>query len=347
MLQTVNERLAEILAAHFHPQWGSAYWIERQKNLGFDPRHEITEPSQLARMGAMPLEALALRPIEHFVPRRFHEKLNTCISSETGGTTGKPKRTVFLPDEFDEAFVAPFVAAAKLVSFPQSAHWLFIGPSGPHVIGKAARACAQAMGSMDPFTVDFDPRWVHKLPQGSFARQRYIEHVLAQSLDILQTQDIRVLFATPPVLQALGEKLAASLRDRVAGIHLGGMTADREFRVRLANEWFPNAVSLSGYGNSLAGVCPELAPQPEEPPAYFSHGSRLLLGIQKAEENPRGRVVFHRLDLSCFLPNVVERDEAFAASKPDIPGAEAFQVSGIADPRPVASGSAVRGAGLY
>ena len=41
----------------------------------------------------------------------------------------------------------PFVAAAARVHFPRELNWLFIGPSGPHIIGKAARACASAMGS--------------------------------------------------------------------------------------------------------------------------------------------------------------------------------------------------------
>ena len=56
---------------------------------------------------------------------------------------------------------------------------------------------------MDPFSVDFDPRWAKKLADGSLARRRYLDHVTAQALDVLEREEVGVLFTTPPALAAL------------------------------------------------------------------------------------------------------------------------------------------------
>ncbi|MCP6726024.1 hypothetical protein NL526_28610, partial [Klebsiella pneumoniae] len=83
-------------------------------------------------------------------------------------------------DELLEAFVDPFVSAARALGFPTSEQWLFIGPSGPHIIGKVVKHLAGRFESAEPFSVDFDPRWAKKLPRGSFAAHRYLAHVVEQ-----------------------------------------------------------------------------------------------------------------------------------------------------------------------
>ncbi|HNR31205.1 MAG TPA: hypothetical protein PKI11_09970 [Candidatus Hydrogenedentes bacterium] len=328
----MRAHLSRIMDVHFDPRWGAPYWLERAPQLGFDPRRHVACLDDLDRFGPFPTDVLATRPIEDFIPRRFHDRLPEFITTETGGATGPPKRTAFRRDEFEAAFVAPFLEAAARARFPRNVHWLYIGPSGPHVIGKAARACAVAMGSVDPFMVDFDPRWARRLPDDSLARERYLEHVLAQAGAVLRSQRIAVIFATPPVLRALGERLPPELREAVTGIHLGGMATDPEFQRRLGEEWFPNAVALSGYGNSLAGMCPQLKCGSDAPPEYYPYGNRLVLRVDVPEGATRGRVRFHRLDESAFLPNVVERDEAEpAVADAQTPG---FQREGVRDPRP-------------
>ena len=326
--------LQHIIAMHFDPKWGAPYWCEVARSLNFDPRIEIKTPSDLPRLGPMKMDALVKRSVEDFVPRRFHGQWERFVVSETAGTTGPPKRTVFREDEFNAAFVAPFIEAAKLVRFPKARHWLFIGPSGPHVIGKAARACAKAWESLDPFMVDFDPRWSRKLPIDSLARDRYIAHILTQAEDVLRREHIGVLFATPPILEALGARLDEGIRRAVEGIHLGGVAAPKAFWERLTTDWFPNAVAMAGYGNSLAGMCPQVEWTPGVLPAYFPHGTRLLLDIVAPNDIGRGQVVFHRLDESVFLPNVLERDEAAIAQVPITIDAPGFQSTGILDPRP-------------
>jgi hypothetical protein len=215
------------------------------------------------------------------------------------------------------------------------------------VIGKAARYCAAALGSIDPFSVDFDPRWVRKLPQGSLGRTRYLDHVLEQALRVVTVQDIGVLFSTPPVLEALGQRMATEQRERIVGIHLGGMAPEPGFWERLSQS-FPNAMTLSGYGNSLAGVCPEVAPRVGEEPVYVAHGPRLLLDVKVRPDTSRGPVCFHRLDYACFLPHVVEGDEAERSGPVSTAAVSAgFHPRGIRDPRPAACHVETRREGLY
>ncbi|NNL67030.1 MAG: hypothetical protein HKP30_12355 [Myxococcales bacterium] len=344
-MNDLDAEVARVVAEHFDPRWGTPWWLEQAGALGFDPRREIRGLADLARLPAVPAQALATRPVEDFVPRRHHAQRTQWILSETGGTTGPPARTVFLPDDFEAAFVTPFVEAARIMGFPRERSWLYLGPSGPHVIGKAARACARALGAMEPFAVDLDPRWVRKLPEGSLARRRYTEHVIAQAIAILESQEIGVLFATPPLVAALGERLEGGLRERIVGLHLGGMAAGPTFWQQVGEQWFPKAVALSGYGNSLAGVCPQLAPAGPEGPAYFAHGRRLVLDVVETDENGRGRVRFHRFDRSALLPNVLERDEAAVAHNP-LDARDGFHATGLGDPRPPRAATALAG-GLY
>lgn len=330
-----SDWLREVLSVHFDPNWGTPFWLERLGALDVNPTAPDICIEDLPRFGPMPMAALARRPVEDFVPRRFHPVLHRFVNAETGGTTGPPKRTVFRDDEFHAAFVTPFVAAASAMGFPHRCHWLYIGPSGPHIVGKGARACASALQAMDPFSVDFDPRWFRKLPPDSVSRERYLAHVLRQALDILETQAIGVLFSTPPVLEALAEQLNPDTRGRIRGVHTGGIAAAPRFWTRVS-AWFPNAAVLGGYGNTLAGVCPQVAWEPGALPVYFAHGKRLHFRLIDIGANGRGTVVFSRLDESMFLPNVIERDEASFAPLPALPGLEGFSQFGLSDPRPAA-----------
>lgn len=346
-MTALNERMQAVLAEHFDPTWGSPFWLERLSELGFDPVRDIRTVDELWRFGPTSLERMATHPIEHFIPQRYHKHLRNFVLAESGGTSGPPKRTAYLQQEFEEAFVLPFVAAAQRVRFPRNVHWLFIGPSGPHIIGKAARACAAALGSMEPFTVDFDPRWVRKLPAGTMAHNRYLEHVAQQAEAVLLTQSIGVLFSTPPVLTALGQRLPRAVRMHIQGVHLGGLPSSPEFLHSLESEWFPNAVVLGGYGNSLAGVCPQVASSPNGLPDYAPHGDRLIVDVASDDDGPRGQVVFHRLDRSCFLPNVYERDWAERIELDATTIASGFGRAGLRDPRAIAVGQVENQAALY
>jgi hypothetical protein len=319
----------EIIAIHFDPHTGSAFWLEQEKKLGLAARKEITCCEAFHLFGPMDTEALRTRQLLDFIPKRFHGELPSMILAETGGTTGTPIRRVYRPAEFAAAFVDSWERAANLRDFPRGGNWLFVGPSGPHVIGQSARAMARSLASLEPFSVDCDVRWVKRQAPGSLGFTLYLDHVLDQAMNVLSTQSIEVLFITPPLLLALADRMNDAQRERIRGIHLGGMALTAADSEAIRHRLFPQAVVLPGYGNSLLGVLFEhVPPLPGESPTYVADDPALwlqLIALQK--DNPiaadlgvtlkpgqRGRVVAHRLDPSFLLLNMVERDTACYAT---------------------------------
>jgi hypothetical protein len=339
-------RLERVLERHFDPRWGSAYWLERERELGIDARREIRSVDDLPLLGCMDGEAMVRRSVWDFVPRSLQADRSRFVAAETAGTLGAPKRTVFHDDDFRAAFVAPFVAAVERAGlFPRGARWIWIGPGGPHVIGKAAREVCRALGSPDPFSVDFDPRWYKAQRQGSLGRELYLRHVIDQALAIFRAEPIDVIFSTPTVVAALGARLPEELRERVAAIHLGGLPAAAA--AEAIEACFPRAGVLSGYGNSLLGVCPQVEEEDLRRPSYYPHGERLRFdlvppdfdaGTWRGEVVPcgaRGRVMATRLDPSGLIAGLLERDTAVRL--PPRPELERFGFvqEGLGDPRPL------------
>jgi hypothetical protein len=311
--------LRELLALHFHPELGSAYWLQRQERLGWKACDRMRTLDDLWLLGATPLEDLRRFPLRAFVPRAFHKQWPRFVIGETAGTSGAPCATAYRDDEFQAAFITPFVRVARATGFPRGEPWLWVGPSGPHIIGKVVRELARQTGSMDPFSVDFDPRWAKRLAEGSLARQRYLDYVTSQALDVLSREEVGVLFITPPALAALAKRLGDRQREAIHGIHYGGMSLRPE-AVNQFRAAFPRAVHLAGYGNTLFGVAMEVADTQRQAMDYFPLDDRVRFHLAKWSTEdwpPRppaagqpGRVVFHRLDESCLLVGVVERDQA-------------------------------------
>ena len=345
-----DEHLNRVLERHFNSRGGTPYWMDKARELGLQPLRDIRCREDLLLFGPMDGAALAQRPIEDFVPRSLwlRSSEERWVFGETGGTLGSPKTTIYRINEFKEAFVEPFVRAARAKRFPRDILWLYIGPSGPHIIGKAARACAWALGSPDPLTVDFDPRWVKKFDPESMSYRRYSDHIVEHSLRILHQQNVGVLFSTPVVLLRLAEHMRPVARSAIRGIHLGGMSLSASAHRTLAHE-FPNAVFLSGYGNTLCGMCPEIDADPGDPLSYYPWGERLsfrlivqdpasteeerlLTPAPKAEP---GQVVFSRLDESFLILNMIERDEAVRAVPGRIQREHGFTKEGLTSPQPV------------
>src|SRR5205085_4064732 len=140
----------------------------------------------------------------------------------------------------------------------------------------------------------------------SLARQRYLDHITDQASDILEREEIAVLFTTPPALVALGQRLTDRQREVIRGIHCGGLSLTAE-AVNDFRAMFPNAVFLAGYGNTLFGVLMEVADGHRTALDYFPLTDRVRFAVVPDGPGERGRVVFHRLDESCLLVNVRER----------------------------------------
>jgi thienamycin biosynthesis protein ThnN len=352
-------RLREVLALHCHPEHGSAYWLARQERLGFAITDRVRAPEDLWRLGPSALDDLRRFPLRDFIPRAFHGRLDRFIIGETAGTSGEPRATAYRDDEFQAAFVTPFLEAALAAGFPSGLPWLWVGPAGPHLIGKAVRELARQTGSMDPFSIDFDPRWAKRLTEGSLALRRYLDHVTAQAVDVLEREAIGVLFTTPPALTALAERMSDKQRESIRGVHYGGLSisADQLNRFR---ELYPSAVHLSGYGNTLFGVVMEVVDRRRQALDYFPRGDRVCFEVVSppdggepnwpltpCERGQTGRVLFHRLDESCLLPGVLDRDEAERIPPSPEALALGWNADGLRDPRPPARAAGGLRMGLY
>lgn len=323
-----------------------------------DVRKDIRTTADLVKLGPMDEQAMATRPVEDFVPRSLLHRRREFLIGETAGTLGQPKYAAHRLDEFHAAFVEPFVVAARRVGFPRELNWLFIGPSGPHIIGKAARACAQALASPDPFTIDLDPRWAKKLLPGTFVWRRYLDHVQDQALAIINAQRIGILFSTPIVLESLGPRISDAQRQTIRGIHLGGLSVTAAQRQSFRRH-FPHAVLLSGYGNTLFGMMPELAWSDETGFSYYPLGCRLLPRVIPADSadperlghdvsyGQRGQVVLSRLDETQLIVNLIERDTAVRLRPPPAAASEGFVLDGLGDPQPIVNQLVKPAVGLY
>ena len=354
----VEARIKKVLALHFDPVRGAPYWVARAESLGFDPRERVRTVEDLSLLGVMDPSELAGRPLTDLLPSSIAERAGELVVAQTGGTLGRPAWAAYLQAEFEEAFVSPFAAAAEHVGFPKGGRWLYAGPSGPHIIGRAADALARRFAAPSPFMVDFDARWVRKLPAGSFGAERYLAHIVEQALAVIDDHPITVIFSTPVVLARLAGEMTRSQRERIAGVHYGGVALDAALLERFQSEHFPRAIHLSGYGNTLFGCCLELSAAPGRALRYFPHGHRLLLGVADGDaggEAPKisygeigtaGRVVFTRLDTTMLLVNVRERDQGRLVAPPAC-APKAFTAAGLESPRPINETKAPVGPVLY
>jgi hypothetical protein len=341
-----NERMRDLLALHFHPEYGSRYWLRRQEQLGWDVADRVRCTDDLWLLGPTPVEDLRRFPVRDFIPRVFHRQWPRFVVGETAGTSGSPCATAYRDDEFQAAFVTPFLRVAEATGFPRGRPWLWVGPSGPHIIGKVVRELARQTGSMDPFSVDFDPRWAKRLAEGSLAQRRYLEHVTAQAVEVLRREEVGVLFITPPALAALTEHLSDRQREAIQGVHYGGMSLTTEV-VNGFRGAYANAVHLAGYGNTLFGVLMEVTDCHRQSIDYFPLEDRVLFHIvdwskDAGQEWPParlppgqpGRVLFHRLDESCLLAGVVERDQAECVAANLVARSLGCTQDGLRNPQP-------------
>ncbi|MEE9201188.1 MAG: hypothetical protein V3V45_07080 [Candidatus Brocadiales bacterium] len=322
---SADDWLAHVISIHFDPQNGTPYWLEKERELSLDARRDIRTVEDLKRFGPMIEEDLRRHPVEHFIPRYILKDKTRLVLGETAGTTGRPKVTAYLFNEFYTVFVDWFRVVAELRNFPKGCNWLWVGPSGPHIIGKAVGLVARSMDSMEPFAIDFDPRWTKRLKKGSMGHKRYLDHNIEQATNILDIQEIGVIFATPPTLLELAARMTEEARLKIRGIHYGGVSIEKSLLKRFKEELFPNAVHISGYGNTLFGLALEIEGSEEFNLDYYPPGPRMILQVVSAEDGlspsmerlsqvvdygREGQVVFHRLDESFFIPNMFERDKA-------------------------------------
>ncbi|ATE56067.1 AMP-binding protein [Actinosynnema pretiosum] len=333
-----DELVRAAMRWHFSPETGTPFWLDRRDRLGFDPLTEVRTRDDL-RLFPQTVEDLRHVPVDDLIPRGYGGKAEIVGVFESGGTTGSPKRVLYLAD-WMEREMAGAMRAMDERGYPHGVNWLSMGPSGPHDYAELTAQHARRRGGVR-FAVDFDPRWVRLCTrQGRVDEvERYLDHVLGQVADVLATQRVGAVQAPPPLLARLArdEKLAQAVRDQVQVITWCGTSMDRDTRDLLRQEVFPGTAVYGLYGSTIAlGAAFERTETDEGDSVFDPPSPHVTFEVVDPETGKpvavgdTGRVVMHHLSKSALVPNNLERDVARRVAEPE------GQVShSVADVRPV------------
>lgn len=321
----LDAHVREIVAWHFDPATGSPFWLEKAAELGFDPRKEVGGYADLKLFGHFQDEWLRGGPIRRWVPKGLEGRPISVF--ETGGSTGVPKSRVNIED-----YQLDYERYSETLSdqaFPRGADWLMLGPTGPRRLRLAIEHLAQHRGGA-AFHVDLDPRWVNKLIKHGRMREleEYKAHVIEQGLTVLKANEIRCLFTTPKLLEALCEKVSL-VKYGIRGIFCGGTEMNAQFHRFAREELVPGIDFIPTYGNTLMGlaVSKPFDPRAANPYAitYYPPAPRAVFEIvdpgnpeRTVEYGETGRVMLTTLTRDFFMPRFLERDEGERAEPIDL-----------------------------
>ncbi len=310
----------EIVDWHFDPASGCPFWLQRASTLGWDPRREIKTFADLRRFGAFEDEWLRGGPVQRWVPRALEGK--PVFVFETGGTTGIPKTRINC-DDFRVDYEL-FSLTLPDQHFPKGSNWLMLGPSGPRRLRLAVEHLAQYRGGIC-FCVDLDPRWVIKLIKKGWGEhlQAYKDHVIDQAVTILSANhDIRCLFTTPKLLEALAlrlESMGTTIRKAgISGIFSGGTEFTPQWNRFAHEELLDGAYMTPTYGNTLMGLAASAPTGPHNnyKIAYHAPQPRAVIEVVDFDDPDRiveygqtGRIRLTTLTKEFFMPGFLERDE--------------------------------------
>ncbi|HEX8145445.1 MAG TPA: hypothetical protein VF553_22945 [Pyrinomonadaceae bacterium] len=333
--EALDAEVREVVRWHFDPQTGAPFWLDFAKNLDWNPRGEIQGFDDLARFGFFQDEWLRGGPVRRWVPRGYAER--PVYVFETGGSTGVPKSRISIEDfRIDyEAFSATLPAEA----FPPGSDWLMLGPTGPRRLRLAVEHLAQYRGGIC-FMIDLDPRWVVKLLRMGQAKmaEQYKQHVVEQGLTLLRAHDnIRCLFTTPKLLEALCEKVSLK-KVGISGVFCGGTEMTPQFHRFAVEELLEGAYFAPTYGNTLMGLAVHKPRQPADgyDIIYYPPSPRAMIEVVDPDDPERiveygetGRVRLTTLTREFFMPRFLERDEAERE-----PPCELYPWDGVRNVRP-------------
>ena len=195
---------------------------------------------------------------------------------------------------------------------------------GPRRLRLAVEHLAHYRGGIC-FSVDLDPRWVIKLIRKGWTEhlKAYQDHVVDQALTVLSAgHDIRCLFSTPKLIEALANRLEAggsSIKETgITGIFAGGTEFTPQWN-RFAQEELLDGVYMTPtYGNTLMGLAASPPSGAEEgyKITYYAPQPRAVIQVVDPDEphevvayGETGRVMLTTLTKEFFVPRFLERDE--------------------------------------
>jgi phenylacetate-coenzyme A ligase PaaK-like adenylate-forming protein len=349
----------EIIQSHFHESTGCPFWLEKKRELNFDPLKEVKCYDDIQKFPLFEDEWLRGGPVRRWVPKACADK--PVYVFETGGTTGIPKSRVVVDDFRIDYELFSHTLPDKY--FPKGANWLMLGPSGPRRLRLAVEHLAQYRGGIS-FCIDLDPRWVIKLIKKGWMEhlEAYKEHCIDQALSILSAgHDIKCMFATPKLLESLCnalEKKGQSFKDTgITGIFSGGTEFTPQWTRFCVEEFFGGPPEVSGiymtptYGNTLMGLaCSKPVTAAENYKiSYYAPQPRAVAEVVDLDDPMKlvgygetGRVKLTTLTKEFFVPGFLERDEGERE-----PPYEKYPWDGVSGVRPYRGFAATTTVGVY
>lgn len=324
--ERLDQHTYETVQWHFHESTGCPFWLQKKAELKFDPLKEIKTFDDLRKFPLFEDDWLRGGPVRRWVPKGLADK--PVYVFETGGTTGIPKTRVVMEDHWIDYELFSHTIPDKY--FPQGSNWLMLGPSGPRRLRLAIEHLAQYRGGIC-FCVDLDPRWVVKLIKKGWMEhlEEYKKHCIDQAITILTAgHDIKCMFTTPKLLEALGEGLEAkgtSIPEvGITGIFSGGTEFTPQWTRYAVEELLGGSPEQGGvymtptYGNTLMGLaCSKpVSAADGYKIAYYAPQPRAATEVVDMDDHTKivgygqtGRVKLYTLTKEFFVPGFLERDE--------------------------------------
>lgn len=325
-LDCLNEHTLKTVHWHFSEETGCPFWLEKKSELNFDPLTEVKSFDDLKKFPHFEDEWLRGGPIQRWVPKGHKDK--PVFVFETGGTTGVPKSRMVIEDHWKDYEL--FSDTLPDQYFPRGANWLMLGPSGPRRLRLAVEHLAQHRGGIC-FCIDLDPRWVVKLIKKGWMDhlEEYKKHCIDQAVTVLTAgHDVKCMFATPKLLESLGEALdekGTSLAELgITGIFSGGTEFTPQWTRFCVEELLGGSPEESGvymtptYGNTLMGLaCSKpITATDGYKISYYAPQPRAVTEVvtfddynQTVGYGETGRVKLYTLTDEFFVPGFMERDE--------------------------------------
>ena len=312
----LDAHVRDMVKWHFSPETGTPYWLEYAAKADWNPLEEVKCFEDIRKFDHFEDENLRFLPHEVWVPKAFEGRPFNVF--ETGGTTGMPKQRIGWDDyKYD---YEQFSDTLTDESFPKGGNWLMLGPTGPRRLRLAVEHLANHRGGSCYF-LDMDPRWVKQLiTRKEFDEaNRYKDHAVAQAATILKHRNVSCLFATPKLLEALGERISIPGAG-IKGVFCGGTSMNPQYLRFLSEEVLEGKAQLvPTYGNTLMGLaaCKPLSAEDNYSLTYYAPQPRAALRVVSPDDpnttvgyNEWGRVELTTLTKEFFMPRFLERDEA-------------------------------------
>lgn len=324
--EVLDEQTLKMVHWHFSDETGSPFWLEKKRELNFDPLTDVKSFEDLKKFPVFEDDWLRGGPVRRWIPKGHAGK--PVYVFETGGTTGVPKTRAVIEDHWKD--YENFSKTLPDEYFPKGANWLMLGPSGPRRLRLAIEHLAQFRGGIC-FCIDLDPRWVVKLIKKGWMEhlEEYKKHCIDQAITVLTANhDVKCMFTTPKLLEGLGEALeerGTSIKDiGITGIFSGGTEFTPQWTRYAVEELLGGPVEEGGvfmtptYGNTLMGLAcgKQISAADGYKISYYAPQPRAVTEVVDFDDHTKkvgfgetGRVKLYTLTDEFFVPGFLERDE--------------------------------------